>query len=89
MFGFLIAVAAGFLVPHLEAPIVKPLIGATSKFIKIEEIETRLVAFMVALFGAGIVSSIFDSGSFIGLSIGMVIGYFGTRILNVAQKRGG
>lgn len=88
MFGFLIALGAGFAIPHLKQPVVGPIMAQLRKFITVDEAETAAIAVMVATFGAAVVASVFDTGSAIGISIGVFIGYFATRILAVANRKG-
>jgi hypothetical protein len=89
MFGFLIAVGAGFLVPQLEAPIARPVIAGLRKVFPLETGEARTISFMIAMLIAAFVASIFDTGQPIGLSIGLILGYFGTRILAVFNGKKG
>lgn len=88
MFGFLIAVCAGFLVPHLEGPVAKPIAAQLRKFLKVADSEILAIAVMAAMLGAAVISSIFDTGSAIGLSVGVFIGYFATRIFAAANGKG-
>lgn len=80
MLGFLIAAAAGFFVPQIEGPVAGPIIKALDGTINITPDEKRLVAFMAALLGAGIISVLLESGSILGVIFGVILGYFGTRI---------
>lgn len=89
MFGFLIAIGAGFLVPQLEAPIARPVIARLRKVFPLEAGEGRTIAFMIAMLIAAFVASIFDTGQPIGLSIGLILGYFGTRILAAVNGNAG
>jgi len=63
MFGFLIAVVAGYLVPQLDKPVARPVIKTLSKYMEFEDVETRLISFVAALVAAAIVSAIFGTGS--------------------------
>ncbi len=85
MLGFIVAIAAGFLTPHLDKPVSGPLMAAAAKVIEIDRAETRLVSFMVALLGAGIVANLLDSGSAFWVVVGAVIGYFLTRLTGSAR----
>ena len=88
MFGFLIALGAGFLVPHIMQPIAQPLAAQLRRFITVEEGEIGVIATMVAMFGASVVAAVFDSGSTIGLTVGVFLGYFATRIFAAANQKG-
>ena len=88
MFGFLIAVGAGFLVPHLEQSVARPIAVQLRKFLTVADTEMTAIAIMAAMFGAAVVSSILGAGSAIGLSVGVFIGYFATRIFAAANSKG-
>jgi len=85
MFGFLIAVVAGFLTPHLETTLARPVIAAVGRLIPIEPGEHRLIAFIIAILGAAVLSSVFDSGSAFGILVGAIIGYFGLRLSSLIR----
>lgn len=85
MFGFLIAVAAGFLTPHIETPLARPVAKTLSRYIPLEAEETRLLAFMIALFGAAVIAGILDTGSTTGIVVGAILGYFLLRISAVVR----
>ena len=76
MLGFIIAVIAGFLTPHLEAPVGKPVAKAIEGFVELEAGETRLFSFIVAMLIAGVLCALFDTGSPLGVMLGGAIGYF-------------
>lgn len=86
MFGFLAALVAGFVTPQLEAPIARPLARKMEKFITLEVSETRLIAFIVAMLIAGVVSALLESGSTFWVILGGALGYFGTRLIAVARE---
>ncbi|MEN8896089.1 MAG: hypothetical protein ABF248_08375 [Yoonia sp.] len=85
MLGFIVAAVAGFIAPQLEAPVARPLARMLEKHITLEAAETRLLAFIVALLGAGIVGSLLDSGSTFWMVLGAALGYFGTRLVAAAR----
>jgi hypothetical protein len=85
MLGFIISIGAGFLTPHLEQPLAKPLAAAIGKWVKVEEGELTLLAFMIALIGAAVLSAFFASGSTMGIILGGVLGYFGSRIVEAVK----
>ncbi|MEJ8560282.1 hypothetical protein QTO30_02870 [Yoonia sp. GPGPB17] len=86
MLGFLIAAAAGFLTPQLEGPVAGPIVKTLEGHFPIAANERRLIAFMVALLAAAILAAAFDSGSIFGITIGAIVGYFGTRIFEALKK---
>ena len=81
MFGFLIAVAAGFLTPFAEAPLARPLARLLERHMTLEPGEVRVISFMVILLVAAILCAIFNSGSVFGIVLGAILGYFGLRII--------
>ena len=87
MFGFLIAVVAGFLTPHLEQPLARPVIRALDRFLPIEPGEHRLIAFMIAVLAAAVVSALLDTGSTFGVVLGAVIGYFALRLSTLIKAQ--
>ena len=88
MFGFLIAVGAGFLIPHLLDPVARPIVAQLRRVMTIAEAEIATIAALVAVIAAAFVASIFDSGSALGIGIGVFVGYFATRIFAAANKKG-
>ena len=86
MLGFLIAAAAGYLTPQLEENAAPSVIKSLSKHIEINAQEKRLVAFMIALLAAAALSSLLDTGGILAVSLGVVLGYFGKRIVAAVQK---
>ena len=86
MFGFLIAIAAGFITPMIETPIAKPIVKLMKRYITLEALELRLIAFMAALLGAAIVSALLDSGSTFAIVVGAIIGYFLTRLIAAGRE---
>ena len=85
MLGFVIALGAGFLTPHLEQPLAKPVAAAVDKWVKIEEGELTLLAFMIAILIAAILCGFFSTGSTAGIIVGAILGYFGSRIVEAAK----
>ncbi|MDG1376027.1 MAG: hypothetical protein P8P56_03200 [Yoonia sp.] len=81
MLGFLVAIAAGFATPYLEGPVARPLVKQMEKHITLEASETRLVAFIVAMLGAGVASALLHSGMTFWVILGGGLGYFGARLL--------
>ncbi len=86
MVGFIFAFLAGFLTPHVEPALAQPLARALSRHMPVEAGETRVLALLVALAGAGVLCALFDTGSPLGLVIGGGLGYFALRLLAAAQK---
>jgi len=89
MLGFIIAVAAGFLTPHIETPIAKPLAEAIRPAVALEPGELRLLSFMVAMILAAVLSAVFSTGSALGLMIGGALGYFALRLTEAAKSASG
>ena len=86
MAGFIFAFLAGFLTQHVEAALAQPLARMMSRHMPIEAGETRLLALLVALGGAGVLCALFDTGSPLGVVIGGGLGYFALRLLAAAQR---
>lgn len=86
MIGFIIAVAAGFFTPQIDSMVAAPLTRMLKDHIVIAPSEQRLVAFMVAMLGAGIAAAIFYSGTAFWVTAGGVLGYFGARIISAIKK---
>ncbi len=86
MLGFLIAVAAGFVSPHLDEPVSAKIAGALKETIPIEASEYRVVSFMVALFAASILAALVDNDSPLAIVVGGVLGYFLMRIVEALKK---
>ncbi len=80
MLGFLLALAAGFLAPHAEGPLARPVAAAIAPQIPVEPAEMRLLSFLLLMLIAAVVATLLDSGSVLGFVAGGAIGYFGTRI---------
>ena len=87
MFGFLIALVAGFATPKLEEPLARPVAKAMARFVPVEPGEMRLLAFILAMLIAALVAGIFGSVSALGLMVGGAFGYFGQRIIAAIQRR--
>ena len=85
MFGFLIALGAGFLTPHLEKPLAEPVAQALKGKIDVAPGELRLLAFMISLFIGAIVCAALGTGSMFTIVIGGTLGYFGTRIVEMIK----
>lgn len=86
MLGFLIAAAAGFLTPQLETPVAQPLAKMLQQHMTVAPNEIRLLAFMVALVAAAVLSMLFESGTTFGVIAGAILGYFGQRIYLILRK---
>ncbi len=86
MFGFIVALAAGFITPTVEEPLAKPLARAMAPHIVVEPGEMRVLAFMLMMIAAGIVASVFGTGSALGLAVGGALGYFAARIVDAIRK---
>lgn len=80
MLGFLVAIAAGFVTPHLDQPVAGQIAKALEGTITIAPEETRALSFMAALLAAVLIAAALQSGSPFGILLGAVLGYFATRI---------
>jgi hypothetical protein len=85
MLGFLAAIGAGFATPYLEAPVARPIAKLMEKHITLEESEIRLIAFIVAMLAAGVVSALLDSGMTFWVILGGALGYFGSRLVGAGR----
>lgn len=81
MWGFIIAVIAGFATPYAEAPLAVPFARLAEKFVRVEQAELRLVAFAFMMLIAGIAAEFLNSGSAFWVILGGVIGVFAARIM--------
>lgn len=86
MLGFIIAVVAGFLTPHLEAPVARPVADAIRGSVELEAGETRLFSFIIAMLIAGVLCALLNTGSPLGVILGGAIGYFGLRLTASAKS---
>lgn len=86
MFGFLIALIGGAVTPMIEAPLARPVARMMGEGFDVKETEVRALAFMIAMIIAGILCSVFNSGSALGLAVGGTLGYFAMRLLRTAQR---
>lgn len=86
MLGFIVAFFAGFLTPHAEGPLARPVAKALSGHVDIAEGELRLLSFALMMVVAGVVCAVFDSGSPLGVTIAGLLGYFALRLLNALQR---
>ena len=86
MFGFIIALVGGFATPYLDAPVARPLAKLVSPLFTVEESEYRLLSFMVVLVAVGVLARLLLSGTTFWIAIGLVLGYFATRLVEGAQK---
>jgi hypothetical protein len=86
MIGFLLAIAVGFAVPYIEAPVVQPLSRVVERFIRLEPGEGRTVAFALAAILAGLLSVIFGSSNPFWVAVGLTLGYFLLRIVAAVRE---
>lgn len=85
MLGFIISVVAGYIVPHIEGAAGRPVAKFLANHITVEENETRLITFVVAMLGAGVLASLLHSGSPFWMILGGALGYFGQRLVEAAK----
>lgn len=89
MIGFIIALAAGFAAPHLDESVTRRLLATLSGRMKIDPGEVRIISFMLAMLGAGLVATLLSSGTPVFIVLGGIIGYFATPILLALQNKPG
>ena len=86
MFGFLIALIAGGATPALERPVARPVARMLADHMEVAEGETRAIAFMAAMILAAVLCAVFSTGTPLSLIVGGTLGYFGMRLLRLAQR---
>ena len=85
MFGFAIAVAAGFFTPQIQSSLAAPVAKSLS-FLSIEESEHDVFGFMLAVLIAGFIATIIGSGNALGVALGLALGYFAMRIVDAVMS---
>lgn len=86
MLGFLIAIAAGAASPKIEDIAARPLAKMIGHKIEVFDDELPVLAFIIAMLFAAILSAIFSNGSALGVLLGGGLGYFGLRIVRFVQR---
>lgn len=86
MLGFLIALGAGFLTPHIAENLSDPVIKLAAPHVVITQGEKLLLGFMMGLLAAGLIAALLHSGTPFWVILGAILGYFGTRLVALAQK---
>ena len=86
MIGFLVALIAGYFTPQLDSPVSVPLRRSISAHVPVQEVELRLISFIVAMLAAGLIAALFDSGSAFWVILGGALGYFGKRLFAAGQR---
>ena len=86
MLGFLIALAAGAATPKIEDLVARPLAKTMGQKIEVFDDELPVLAFIIAMLLAAILSAIFSNGSALGVIFGGGLGYFGLRIVRLVQR---
>ncbi|SFS13464.1 hypothetical protein [Yoonia litorea] len=86
MLGFIVAFIAGLLVPKIEETVTAPVKAFLQNYFKVEPAETRAISFMIALLGAAVISALLESGSTFAIALGVVLGYFGTRLYALIKR---
>lgn len=87
MLGFLIAAMAGYFTPQIESAIGAPLAKTLTPHMTLAPGELRLLAFMIAVTGAGLVAELIDSDKPFWVALGASLGYFGQRIVAAIRAR--
>ena len=86
MLGFVTALIAGFVTPHIEVPLIRPLVRRIAPHLRIEEAEVRRVSFALRMLIAGLIAALLDSGTAFWVILGGVIGYFALRLVEAARQ---
>lgn len=86
MLGFIAALIAGFVTPHIEVPLVRPLVRKIAPHMRIEEAEVRMVSFAVMMLIAGLIAALLHSASAFWVILGGVLGYFALRLVEAARQ---
>ena len=86
MWGFIIAIVAGFLTPYIEEPVSKPVAKYLEGKISLEPGELRVLSFTIVMLAAGIGAELLHSGSAFWVILGGVLGYFGTRLVALGKQ---
>lgn len=87
MWGFILAVIGGLLVPQAEEPLARPLARAVAPALKVEPGEMRLFAFVIVMLIVGILSALLDSGSAFWVILGGALGLFGARLYTFVKAQ--
>lgn len=87
MWGFILAVIGGLLVPQAEEPLARPIAKAISPAVRVEPSEIRLLAFIIVMLIVGIVATLFESGSAFWVMAGGAVGLFGQRIYTFVKAQ--
>lgn len=86
MLGFIIAIALGAATPKIEDLVARPLAQLLGKNIEVFDDELPVLAFIIGMFTAAIISAIFSNGSGLAIVFGATIGFFGLRIVRLIQR---
>lgn len=86
MLGLIIGAIGGFFSPRLVETAARPLAGAVSKWVAVEEGEMSLLAYMIAMVLAMIVANLLSVDAFFMVMVGGVLGFFGLRIKDAIMK---
>ena len=84
MFGFIIAVAAGFFTPQLQTS-AAPIVAKALSVLNISETEYDALGVLLAVIIAAVVTTVIGSGNALTVAVGVTIGYFATRLLRIVQ----
>ncbi len=87
MLGFIAGIIAGFLAPHAEAPMARPVAQMLDRHIGLEPGEMRVLAFILVMLIAGVAASLLNSGTAFWVILGGALGYFGTRIVAAVRSQ--
>jgi hypothetical protein len=86
MLGFLFAIVAGLATPYVEAPLAEPIARWIKQHMDLEPTETRMIAFIMMLLLAALVSALLNSGATFFVVFGAGLGYFLIRIVGAIRE---
>jgi len=86
MLGLIIAIAAGAASPKIEDLAARPLAKILSPHIEVSDGEIPVLAFMIGMLVAAVLSSIVGNGSAISVLFGGTLGYFGLRLFLLGKR---
>lgn len=86
MFGIIIGLIAGFLTPHADSTVARPVAAQLRRFIEVSESEMRVLSVIIMGVLAGAASVFLHSSNAFWVALAVGVGYFGTRLMDGARK---